>query len=91
MSEMRVEIMRKILSCFVIILISFSAMADHHGEKNADLYAAIQAFDHAYAITMSEFTSASMPTMRWCISGGDRPRLPERIRDRGKWNTGKTR
>lgn len=49
MREMRVEIMRKILSCFVIILMSFPAMADHHGEENADLYAAIQAFDHAYA------------------------------------------
>ena len=41
--------MRKILSCFVILLMSFSAMADHHGEENADLHAAIKAFDHAYA------------------------------------------
>ena len=41
--------MRKILSCFVIVLMSFSAMAEHHGEENADLHAAIKAFDHAYA------------------------------------------
>ena len=41
--------MRKILSCFVIMLMSFSAMAEHHGEENADLHAAIKAFDHAYA------------------------------------------
>tara|TARA_B100000809_G_scaffold257452_1_gene299087 strand:+ start:345 stop:806 length:462 start_codon:yes stop_codon:yes gene_type:complete len=41
--------MRKILSCFVIVLMSFSAMAEHHGAKNADLHAAIKAFDLAYA------------------------------------------
>ena len=41
--------MRKILSCCVIVLISISAVADHHGEENADLHAAIKAFDHAYA------------------------------------------
>jgi ketosteroid isomerase-like protein len=45
----RIEIMRKILSCFVIVLMSFSAMAEHHGAENADLHAAIKAFDHAYA------------------------------------------
>lgn len=41
--------MQKILSCAVIILMSFSANADHHGAENADLHAAIQAFDAAYA------------------------------------------
>jgi ketosteroid isomerase-like protein len=49
--------MRNILCCFVIVLMSFTAMADHHGvEKgvkkgagNATLHAAIKAFDHAYA------------------------------------------
>ena len=49
--------MRNILCCFVIVLMSFSVMADHHdvekgvkkGDKNAALYAAIKAFDHAYA------------------------------------------
>ena len=41
--------MRKILSCFVVVLMSFSAMADNHGAENADLHAAIKAFDHAYA------------------------------------------
>jgi ketosteroid isomerase-like protein len=45
----RIEIMRKILSCLVIVLMSFSAMAEHHGAENADLHAAIKAFDHAYA------------------------------------------
>ena len=40
--------MRKILSGFVIVLMSFSALAEHHGAKNADLYAAIKAFDDAY-------------------------------------------
>ena len=48
--------MRNILCCFVIVLMSFSVMAEHHGAekvkkgaKNAALYAAIKAFDHAYA------------------------------------------
>ena len=45
--------MRKILSSLIIVLMSFSAMAEHHGVKkgldNADLHAAIKAFDHAYA------------------------------------------
>jgi ketosteroid isomerase-like protein len=41
--------MRKILSCFIIMLMSFSAMAEHHDAENADLHAAIKAFDHAYA------------------------------------------
>jgi ketosteroid isomerase-like protein len=53
MSEIRVEIMRKILSYFAILLTSFSAMADHHGGEeggeHAELHAAIQAFDRAYA------------------------------------------
>ncbi|MDA0706877.1 MAG: nuclear transport factor 2 family protein [Proteobacteria bacterium] len=41
--------MRKILGCFVIVLMSFSAMAEHHDAENVDLHAAIKAFDHAYA------------------------------------------
>ncbi|MBT3623342.1 MAG: hypothetical protein HN526_04525, partial [Gammaproteobacteria bacterium] len=45
--------MQKILSYFAIVLMSFSAMANHHdieqGAENADLHAAIKAFDHAYA------------------------------------------
>ena len=41
--------MRKILSCLIIVLMSFSAMAEHHGAENAELHAAIKAFDHAYA------------------------------------------
>ena len=41
--------MKRILSCMVISMMSFSAMAEHHNEENADLYAAIHAFDYAYA------------------------------------------
>ncbi len=41
--------MLKILSCFVIILMPFSAMAQNQDVQNADLHAAIKAFDHAYA------------------------------------------
>lgn len=41
--------MTKLLSCLLIFLLSFSAMAEHHNEKHADLYAAIKAFDHSYA------------------------------------------
>jgi len=43
--------MRKFLSFIVAALftISFSAMAEHHESKHADLHAAIKAFDHAYA------------------------------------------
>ncbi len=45
--------MSKLLSSMIIVLLSFSAMAEHHGHKNAaknaDLHAAIKGFDHAYA------------------------------------------
>ena len=41
--------MKKILGCMIIALMWFSAMAEHHNEEHADLYAAIHAFDHAYA------------------------------------------
>ena len=41
--------MRKILSLLAIVLMSFSAIAEHHGDESADLHAAIKAFDHAYA------------------------------------------
>ena len=41
--------MKKILSCTIIFMMSFSAMAEHHNGENADLHAAIKAFDHAYA------------------------------------------
>jgi ketosteroid isomerase-like protein len=44
--------MRKILSGLIIVLMSFSAVAEHHGidkgAENADLHAAIRGFDHAY-------------------------------------------
>ena len=41
--------MRKILSSLIIVLMSFSAMAEHHGGEKGDLRAAIKGFDHAYA------------------------------------------
>lgn len=41
--------MKIILSSIIVALMSLSAMAEHHDEDNADLYAAIQAFDRAYA------------------------------------------
>lgn len=41
--------MKKILGGLAIALITFSAMAEHHESDNADLYAAIKAFDDAYA------------------------------------------
>ena len=41
--------MNRILSCIVIAFISFSALAEHHSAGDADLDAAIKAFDRAYA------------------------------------------
>ena len=41
--------MGKFLSGLVIATMSFAAMADHHETDNAELHAAIRAFDHAYA------------------------------------------
>jgi amidase len=41
--------MQRIWSCFVIVLMSSCAMAGHPGSENADLRAAIEAFDRAYA------------------------------------------
>jgi ketosteroid isomerase-like protein len=41
--------MKRILSCFAIVLMSFTAMAQEDSADNADLHAAIKAFDHAYA------------------------------------------
>jgi len=41
--------MKRILSCFAIVLMSFTAMAQDDTADNADLHAAIKAFDHAYA------------------------------------------
>ena len=41
--------MKRILSCFAIVLMSFTAMAQEETADNADLHAAIKAFDHAYA------------------------------------------
>ena len=41
--------MRRLIAILGATLISIAALADHHNEEHADLYAAIQAFDHAYA------------------------------------------
>ncbi len=40
--------MKRILSCFAIVLMSFAAMAQNDAADNADLHAAIKAFDDAY-------------------------------------------
>lgn len=41
--------MRKILNGFVIALMSLTIVSELQAQENADLHAAIQAFDHAYA------------------------------------------
>ncbi|MFK7731379.1 MAG: nuclear transport factor 2 family protein [Pseudomonadales bacterium] len=49
--------MKRIISCLGILLVSFSAMAEHHAKENSEqkqdenaaLHAAIKAFDRAYA------------------------------------------
>jgi len=41
--------MKKLLTCLVIALISFSAMAEHHNSVDAELSDAINAFNVAYA------------------------------------------
>ena len=41
--------MNKFLIYIVIALISFPAMAEHHGSQDTDLHAAIKGFDSAYA------------------------------------------
>lgn len=41
--------MKNVLMGLVITLISLAALAEHHEADNADLHAAIKAFDHAYA------------------------------------------
>lgn len=41
--------MSKTLSCLAIVLFSFSAMAEHHNSVEAEVRAASEAFDAAYA------------------------------------------
>ncbi|NND60114.1 MAG: DUF4440 domain-containing protein [Gammaproteobacteria bacterium] len=41
--------MKKLPGLVIVALLSLPAMAEHHSEENADLYAAIHAFDNAYA------------------------------------------
>ena len=41
--------MKRILGCIIIAFMPFSVMAQDNNEGPADLYAAIKAFDHAYA------------------------------------------
>ena len=61
--------MQKLLNGFFILFLSFSATAEQANEKNADLYAAIKAFDHAYATNeVEKYFSlyADDATMRRC-------------------------
>ncbi len=41
--------MRKLLTCLVAVLITTSAMAEHHSSAEAEIYAAVEAFNGAYA------------------------------------------
>lgn len=41
--------MNKILTCLVVILISFSALAEQHSATEAEVLAAVKAFNGAYA------------------------------------------
>ena len=41
--------MKKLLTCLVAVLITTSAMADHHGSAEDEVRAASEAFDTAYA------------------------------------------
>jgi ketosteroid isomerase-like protein len=41
--------MQRIWSCFVIVLMASTAIAEHPGAENPDLRAAIEGFDRAYA------------------------------------------
>ena len=41
--------MKKLLTCFVAVLISVSTMAEHHSSAEAEIYAAVEAFNKAYA------------------------------------------
>jgi ketosteroid isomerase-like protein len=45
----RCGIVEKFLGGLAIMVLTFSAMAEQHGLENADLHAAIKAFDAAYA------------------------------------------
>jgi ketosteroid isomerase-like protein len=45
----RAKSMHKILTCLVAVLISFSAMAEHHSLADAEVRDAVKAFNNAYA------------------------------------------
>ena len=46
--------MKRFFVSMIAALMSLSVMAEHHDEENADLYAAIHAFDRAYASNDTE-------------------------------------
>ncbi len=41
--------MKKLLTCLVAVLITISTMAEHHSLAEAEVYAAVEAFNDAYA------------------------------------------
>jgi ketosteroid isomerase-like protein len=41
--------MKKFLACLVAVLFTISAMAEHHDSAEAEIYAALKAFNDAYA------------------------------------------
>lgn len=69
--------MKKTLSLVFVALISLAAMADHHDEENADLYAAIQAFDHAYATNDTDTYFGYYAEDATVFFSGDRQDLAE--------------
>jgi len=68
---------KKTLSLVIVALMSLSAMADHHDEENADLYAAIQAFDHAYATNDTDTYFGYYAEDATVFFSGDRQSLAE--------------
>ncbi len=69
--------MKRIFSLVIVALLSLAAMADHHDEENADLYAAIHAFDNAYATNDTETYFGYYAEDATVFFSGDRQSLAE--------------
>jgi len=68
---------KRILSCMIIALLPLSAMAQQQSEVHADLYAAIQAFDHAYATNDTDTYFDYYAESATVFFSGDRQDLAE--------------
>lgn len=69
--------MKKIPGTIIVALMSLAAMADHHDEEHADLYAAIQAFDSAYATNDTDTYFGYYAEDATVFFSGDRQSLAE--------------